>query len=204
MEALSEKQRGKLPEEAVSLDDIRHNRVLDSALAGGLSFGVYSFFTRELIVTCCLHQLMSGGSKIVPRATLTAALMAAALQYTVNYTRLARLRLLSSSATAEPEPEKEERLGVAQQIKRSSESPTQELDVPVEENIGSRFLNVLSYVAPLKRISREEAYEKLLEQKRELDERLEEIEREENMLFEAAQRMMEQRLADSMKQVGTP
>ena len=43
---MSDKQRGKQPQMAMTVEQVRAERVLDSAIAGGLAFGVYSAFTR--------------------------------------------------------------------------------------------------------------------------------------------------------------
>ena len=47
-EGMSEKARGKLPENA-SLSDVRYERVMDSAIAGVLAGGTLSGFLREFL-----------------------------------------------------------------------------------------------------------------------------------------------------------
>lgn len=145
--------------------------------------------------------------KIVPRAALTAGLAAGAAQYAVNFSRLARIRLLASNTEDELDSNAEEvtSLNFAQQMKESTEHPfSKSADiVPAEQTVGARMMNLMTYVAPIKKVSREEAYQTLLRQKADLDKRLESIEAEENMLYEAAQRKLEQRQAAAMRRVGT-
>lgn len=110
------------------------------------------------------------------------------MQYAVNYARVARLHFLARS-TAETEPEETTpTMSLSQQIRFSSENPTQTLDhVPGDETLAGKVLNVMTYVAPIKKLSREEAYERLLKEKERLDRRLQQIEAEENRIFEAVQ-----------------
>lgn len=59
-DGLSEKARGKLPENA-SLSDVRYERVLDSAVAGVLAGGTLSGFLR----TFPSHSFISAGGKLI-------------------------------------------------------------------------------------------------------------------------------------------
>ncbi|RXK41602.1 hypothetical protein M231_01101 [Tremella mesenterica] len=75
----SEKSLGKLP---ASLNEMKMEKMVDSTLSGLLSGGILSGIVR--------------GKQTIPRAALTASLLAGILQYGTNQSRIIRLRYLAS------------------------------------------------------------------------------------------------------------
>jgi hypothetical protein len=62
------------------------------------------------------------------------------------------------------------------------------MDVKGDETIPGRILGMMSYIAPIKKINQQEHLEKLRRQRDMLDQRLRDIEAEEDRLFELVQR----------------
>lgn len=62
------------------------------------------------------------------------------------------------------------------------------MDVKGDETIPGRILGMMSYIAPIKKINQQEHLEKLRRQRELLDQRLRDIEAEEDRLFELVQK----------------
>lgn len=89
-------------------------------------------------------------------------------------------------------------MSLSQQIRFSSQNPTEPLQgVDGDDTLAGRVLHLMTYVAPLKKMTREESYQRLLEERKRIDRRLSQIEAEENKIFEWVQaRSREQEIKD--------
>jgi hypothetical protein len=118
---------------------------------------------------------------------------------------VARLHLLSSPEDIELEaeipPVVEAAPSLREQVRQSSADPFKETGVEGDRTLATRILDVMTYIAPITKISREEAYQKLLDQRKALDMQLEALEMEENELYDAAVRRAEEKQAAAMHRV---
>ena len=62
------------------------------------------------------------------------------------------------------------------------------MDIKGDETIPGRILNIMSYIGPIKKINQQEHLETLRRQRDTLDQRLRDIEAEEDRLFELVQK----------------
>ena len=75
------------------------------------------------------------------------------------------------------------------------------MDVPGDETIPGRILHIMSYVMPITRINTQEHMDKLVRERDRLDEKLREIEEEENKLFDFVQDRSREQLVRGGKAV---
>ncbi|KAK8858517.1 hypothetical protein IAR55_002744 [Kwoniella newhampshirensis] len=202
VQQLSSKQLGKLPESnndsvddalpPASLLEVRTDRLLDSALAGGMTGGVLSAAFR--------------GRATFGKAFITSTLIGSILQLSTNQLRVFRLEYLAK----QPQPRRETR-----SISSLAGSPSSSLDgsttniefekydpslsTNFNENLlksssttinpnqtpslPEKMMSGLSKFLPVRKLSNEEYLEQLEKKRADVDKRLKEIEDEEKRMY---------------------
>lgn len=203
-DGMSEKVRGKMPEQP-SLADVRYDRVLDSGVAGVLAGGTLSGFLRRLFLLPNATPKINGtdatgGRGTIPRAGLTAGVVTALLQLTVNQFRIVRLQLLArrsqpaaesdTPSTVLPLPSSlSTQSGFDVGLRASLENPGVLPPTPAEESqtLPGKMIRGLSTFLPVRKLSDEDYLALLVKKRNEVDRRLKEIEEEEWRIFQSAQ-----------------
>ncbi|WWD18406.1 hypothetical protein CI109_102856 [Kwoniella shandongensis] len=197
LQRLSSKQLGKLPatgvtedESAPSLMEVRTDRLLDSALAGGLTGGVLSSAFR--------------GRATFGKAFITSSLIGSILQLSANQLRVFRLEYLAKQSQSQPISSQapasatglipETAAGIydpslitnfnEHSLKSNTPTPTKEN--PQTPSLPEKMMKGLSKFLPVRKLTDDEYLEQLQKKRDDVDKRLREIEDEEKRMYEWA------------------
>ncbi|WVR06280.1 hypothetical protein IAU60_003310 [Kwoniella sp. DSM 27419] len=191
---LSLKQLGKLPavDSAQSLTEVRLDRLVDSALAGGLTGGALSAGFR--------------GRATFGRAAFTSALIASVLQLSANQLRVFRLKALAKRAPDDPPSTSTLSGGIPtpDDLQYAQITPTPSTDSSILQSfedplktsnpltnasppsLPERMMGSLSKVLPVRKLTNNEYLETLEKKRAEVDRRLKEIDDEEKRMYDWA------------------
>ncbi|KDQ12249.1 hypothetical protein BOTBODRAFT_419197 [Botryobasidium botryosum FD-172 SS1] len=138
---------GLTPRAPITWGEIRSEKLIDTAIASGLAGGALNAWKR-------------GRVGLVP-GIVTASLICTLIQYASNELSLARIKLVSKQQ--------------AQQVQAPQVVPAPLLSRDPAPSSSQKIMDVLSHVAPIRRLSDEEYLQMMEKKKIEVDKRLHEV-----------------------------